>query len=232
MKIRFFPLILIFAVIGTATSASAQTIRSCTGADGVAYFTDGLCPDASDGVVLRQETPEARLSRLQSEAINYEMAQKRNQAMREAHQRAEEERATRLAERDAAIDAHINRARQIAADRAADDHYNSTRRTLLENARGGNRVSARAQREAQQALVDLEELRAAQRSGNPAALEAAIAEREQRQARARAADAEDRAERARNASNRSNTAPPPPPMYDHRSDRWCQSPAPGVINCF
>lgn len=223
MNKHLIALAMAVATITINVTASAQTVRRCVGPEGKPYFTDAACPDASSGAVVRQESPEARAARQQSEAANYELAQQRARETAQYQLDAEARSDALLAERHAAIDDGISAARQREADRTADEHYDKTHRELLRAAQGGHGISARAQREARAALVDLQEMRAAQATGTPDAIQQAAAQRDVRQAQAQADDAEKRAQRAENAARQ--------PRYDGNTGRWCESPAPGITNC-
>jgi hypothetical protein len=230
MKKHLIGLAVAIAAITFSATASAQTVRRCVGPEGKPYFTDAACPDASSGAVVRQESPEARAVRQQSEAANYELAQQRAQETAQHQLDAEARRDALLAERDAAIDHGISAARQQAADSQGADDYRMTRAELQRAASGGSKYSAREKREAQAALMDLEQMHTAQASGDPGAVQRATAQHDVRQAHAEAEDARQDAQRARNEAQRAQQEARQP-RYDANTRRWCESPAPGVTNC-
>jgi hypothetical protein len=230
MKKHLIGLAVAIAAINFIGTASAQTVRRCIGPEGKPYFTDAACPDASSGAVVRQESPEARAARQQSEAANYELAQQRAQESAQHQLDAEARRDALLAERDAAIDDGISAARRQAADNQAADEYRTTRSMLQSIADGGSKYSAREKREAQAALMDLAQMRTAQASGDPGAVQRAAAQRDVRQAQAEVEDARREAQRARNEAQRVQQEARQS-KYDANTGRWCESPAPGITNC-
>jgi len=230
MNRHLIALFLAGAWIIVSATASAQTVRRCVGPAGVPFYTDAACPDATRGDVIRHDSPEGRTARQQREADNYVLAQQRAQADTQRLANAEARTTALLAERDVAIDASVNGARQREAAKNAEESHDKTQDELLRAAQGGRGISARERREARAALVDLEETRAAQATGSLDAIQQAAAGRDVRQAKARADDADERARAAEAAAQRAENEARQP-KYDGNRGVWCESPAPGVTNC-